>query len=53
VLVGNTFAGIAHFVAHVVDRADGGHTSDPIVFGVLAALLLALTVTRWMTASTR
>jgi hypothetical protein len=53
VLVGNTFAGVAHFVAHVVDRAHGGHASDPFVFGVLAALLLALTVARWMIASTR
>jgi hypothetical protein len=53
VLVGNTFAGIAHFVAHVVDRADGGHASDPFVFGVLAALLLALTVARRMTTPAR
>ena len=46
VLAGNTFAGVAHFIGHVVDRSEGGHASDPFVFGFLAALMLVLTVAR-------
>jgi hypothetical protein len=53
VLVGNTFAGVAHFVAHVVDRTRGGHASDPYVFGVLALLLIALTAARATTGLAR
>jgi hypothetical protein len=53
VLVGNVFAGVAHFIAHAVDRTEGGHASDPYLFGVLAALLIALTFARWTTSSTR
>jgi hypothetical protein len=53
VLVGNTFAGVAHFVAHVVDRDLGGHASDPYVFGVLALALIALTAARATTGPTR
>jgi hypothetical protein len=46
VLVGNAFAGVAHFIGHVVDRNNGGHASDPYVFGVLALVLIALTAAR-------
>ena len=53
VLVGNAFAGVAHFVAHVVDRDRGGHASDPYVFGVIAVVLIALTVARAMAGPTR
>lgn len=31
----------AHALAHVIDRGDGGGDSDPIVFGILALVLLA------------
>jgi len=30
-----------------MDRADGGHSSDPFTFGALALLLAALTTGRW------
>ena len=30
-----------HALAHLIDRGDGGRDSDPIVFGVVALLLLA------------
>jgi hypothetical protein len=53
VLVGNAFAGVAHFVAHVVDRDLGGHASDPYVFGVLAVVLIVLTAARATTGPTR
>lgn len=53
VLVGNTFTGVAHFTAHVVDRSQGGHASDPFIFGLLAALLIALTLTRWLAVRTQ
>jgi hypothetical protein len=46
VLAGNAVGGVAHFVAHVVDRDQGGNASDPVTFGLLAALLIALTAVR-------
>ncbi|MGH2943789.1 MAG: pyridoxamine 5'-phosphate oxidase [Solirubrobacteraceae bacterium] len=46
VLAGNAVGGVAHFAAHVADRDQGGNASDPVTFGVLAALLIALTVAR-------
>ena len=51
VLVGNTFGAVAHFIAHVVDRDEGGHVSDPFIFGFVALLLIALTVARATTSS--
>jgi hypothetical protein len=53
VLVGNAFAGIAHFVAHVLDRSQGGHATDPFVFGFLAALVVGLAVARWLAVRPR
>ena len=53
VLAGNAAGAVAHFVAHVVDRAHGGHASDPFVFGVSALLLVVLTAARAMTAPAR
>ena len=47
VLVGNTIGATAHFVSHLLDRSLGGHASDPVTFGVLAAVLAALTLARW------
>jgi len=47
VLVGNACGGVAHFVAHVLDRSQGGHDTDPFVFGILAALLVGLALARW------
>ena len=46
VLVGNTFGGVAHFIAHVVDRDQGGHATDLFIFGFVALLLIVLTVAR-------
>lgn len=53
VLAGNAIAGVAHFVAHVADRADGGHASDPYLFGVLAIVLVVLTAARAATGPLR
>jgi hypothetical protein len=53
VLVGNACAGVAHFVAHVLDRSQGGHASDPFTFGVLAVLIVALAVARWLAVRPR
>ena len=49
VLIGNTIGAAAHFVSHLLDRSLGGHASDPVTFGVLAAVLAALTLARWRT----
>jgi hypothetical protein len=46
VLAGNAVANVAHFLAHVADRHEGGHSSDPVTFGILAALFVALVVLR-------
>jgi hypothetical protein len=48
-LAGNALGAAAHFVGHVVDRSQGGHASDPLTFGVLALVLVALTIARWST----
>jgi hypothetical protein len=53
VLVGNACAGVAHFVAHVLDRSQGGHATDPFTFGVLAALMVGLAVARWLAVRPR
>jgi hypothetical protein len=53
VLAGNAFAGVAHFVGHVADRSEGGHASDPFVFGLLAVFVVALTIARWVSARAR
>ena len=47
VLAGNAAANVMHFVAHVADRDQGGHASDPVTFGVVAALFVALAAVRW------
>ncbi|MEA2219254.1 MAG: hypothetical protein QOJ35_1880 [Solirubrobacteraceae bacterium] len=52
VLAGNAAGAVAHVVGHVVDRGQGGRASDPITFGVVALVLVALTVVRWTQAST-
>jgi len=51
VLAGNAIANVAHFIAHVVDRDEGGRATDPYVFGLLAALFVALVALRWRTAT--
>ena len=50
VLVGNAVANVAHFIAHVADRDQGGNASDPITFGIVAALFVALAVVRQRTS---
>lgn len=47
VLAGNSVGAAAHFASHLMDRADGGHSSDPLTIGALALLLGALTAARW------
>jgi hypothetical protein len=51
VLAGNAVANVAHFIAHVADRDLGGNASDPVTFGILAALFVALAVLRWRATS--
>jgi hypothetical protein len=46
VLAGNSVGAAAHFASHLMDRADGGHSSDPFTIGALALLLAALTTAR-------
>jgi hypothetical protein len=53
VLVGNACAGLAHFVAHVLDRSQGGHATDPFIFGILAALVVGLALARWLAVRPR
>jgi len=49
VLIGNALGGIGHFIGHFADRSIGGQSSDPYTFGVLAIVMVALTVVRWRT----
>lgn len=44
VLAGNAMAASAHFASHLLDRSMGGRTRDPVVFGVIAAVGVILTV---------
>jgi hypothetical protein len=53
VLAGNAVANVAHFLAHVADRDLGGNASDPVTFGILAALFVALAALRWRSAGVR
>jgi hypothetical protein len=53
VLAGNAVANVAHFFAHVADRDLGGNASDPLTFGILAALFVALAALRWRSAGVR
>lgn len=39
-----------HAIAHVIDRHDGGRSSDPGALGILAVLLLAGAALRWRAA---
>jgi len=48
VLAGNSVGAIAHSASHLMDGADGGHSSDPFTIGALALLLAALTTARWV-----
>jgi hypothetical protein len=45
-LAGNAVGALAHFVSHAVDRELGGQPSDPLVFGILAVVLVGLAVWR-------
>jgi hypothetical protein len=45
-LAGNAVGALAHFVSHVVDRDLGGQASDPLVFGIVALLLVGLAAWR-------
>lgn len=49
VLAANSAAAVLHTASHVMDRSLGGRPGDPVVVGLLAVVLMALTVTRiWM-----
>jgi hypothetical protein len=45
VLAGNAIGALAHFAGHVVDRSEG-RGSDPVTFGVLALVFVALAIAR-------
>ena len=47
VLAGNAIGALAHLVGHVVDRSEGGKSSDPITFGVIAFAFVLLVAGRW------
>lgn len=42
-----------HAVVHAVDRELGGEPTDPLIFAILAAVLLAGAWRRWRTSSAR
>ena len=44
-------AGI-HAVAHIIDRNEGGRSSDPVVLSVFAAVLLLGAAMRWRASMT-
>lgn len=46
VLAGNAAGAVAHFASHLMDRAEGGHPSDPVTIGALALLLVLLALAR-------
>jgi hypothetical protein len=46
-LMGATAFGVAHFAAHVRDKALGGSASDPVTFGVVALVFAVLAFARW------
>jgi peptidoglycan/LPS O-acetylase OafA/YrhL len=45
-LTGAAAAAVAHALSHLIDRGQGGRDSDPIVFALLAAVLVAAAVVR-------
>jgi hypothetical protein len=45
-LTGAAAAAVAHALSHLIDRGQGGRATDPYVFALLAALLVAATVVR-------
>ena len=45
-LVAAAAAGLLHGLSHIIDAGDGGRDSDPIVFGLLAVVLIAAAVMR-------
>jgi hypothetical protein len=49
VLVGNALGALAHLGTHVIDRAHGGHHSDPFTIGAIAVIMIALAIGRWLT----
>lgn len=50
VLLGNSVGATAHVASHLMDRAYGGHRSDPFSIGAIALLLVGLTIARWVIA---
>ena len=45
-LAGNAIGAVAHFVSHTVDSELGGQSTDPLIFGIFALLLVALALWR-------
>jgi hypothetical protein len=43
-LVANAVAAVAHEISHIVDRNEGGKTSDPITIGVIAVVFVVAAV---------
>ena len=49
-LAGAATGAAAHAISHVIDYGDGGRTTDPFGLGILAILLVAVTVYEWKRA---
>ena len=45
-LVGASAAAVVHGLSHIIDAGDGGRSWDPILFGVLALVVVAAAVMR-------
>jgi hypothetical protein len=46
-LVGTAAGASLHAMSHVIDRGDGGRSSDPYVLSALAVVLLAGLIAEW------
>lgn len=49
-LTGAAAGALVHLLSHIADHNHGGNDTDTLVFGVLAALLLAAAIVRWRSA---
>ena len=45
-LTGSAAAGVAHGLSHIIDSDAGGRSSDPIVYSVLAVIVVAAAIQR-------
>jgi hypothetical protein len=45
-LTGVGFGSVMHAIAHVIDKGEGGKSSDPVLLGILAAIVVIAAVLR-------